>query len=167
MKTTPFLVGLLLLAGCQGAPTVDASDPHIDTRDELTEAIEPTDGTKTNLPPISSFAGRDYSDALQKELDARNAKREVHTEVMKLIDAGRGEDSGFIGFRDNKGNTRTFDSWPYDEKLSFDQTENGDELSDSEKGKRYEVTYSTKAYWMDAAGEVVEGEVVRKMTLVK
>lgn len=159
MKTTPLLIGLLLAAGCQQTTTVEQAQPGPETIQEQTEKTE----VPEEFPPISIYAGKEYSPDLQQELDARNAKREVHTEIMTLVDAGRGEDTGFIEFRDAKGKSHAFDGFPYDEQMKFTETETGEVLSDPEKGKKYKVTWSIKAYWLDAAAEVLEADVVREM----
>ena len=122
---------------------------------------------QTDFPPVSIYANRSYSDALQRELDARNDKRPRTTEVMTLMDAQLGEDSERMSFRDAKGRTHEFASWPYEDVLKYTDMDWGQQLDASEKGKRYRITYQLEAYWFDAGAEVLESPTISKMVPVR
>lgn len=173
MKAATLLFLVIGLAACRESASEQEPTPVIGTVE--TAPLKPEkelprqSGKGPNkFPPISVYSGRKYSDALQNELNKRNAKRPVYVKIMTLENAERGEDGGYISFRDNKGRVHNFVQWPYDAKLQFrDVDEYGETLVNDEKGKKYKVTYALEAYWSDPAGEVVENLVVQKMVRVK
>jgi hypothetical protein len=174
MKNATFLLPMLLLASCQGTATnetAERNDAVLSDSAKTEQVSGPPSPEKPQvparkLPSVSIYGGRSYDDQLQRELNERNRHHREWTEVMTLLDAFSGEDGGIIRFRDSKGKEQTFASWPYDTNLQFDMDDDGDELADAEKGKKYQVTDGLRAYWGDSEGGVVEEMVVKKMTRV-
>lgn len=169
MNNTLLFAVLLLLTAC-GQSTESRQElpyPQEDTiaGQETTVPEKAAAGNDEALfPDVSEkYAMRRYSDALQQELDQRNAKRVKHTEEMTLLEAGIGQDVSYIDFRDAKGKERHFGGWLDEIPVKFNETEDGEDLDPSEKGKKFRVTWSLHAYWSDPGGEVVEHEIVSEM----
>jgi hypothetical protein len=162
-----FLFAIVLLAACK--QSTESRQELIYPNDTLTEQNRPgptkaPDENADLFPDVSKkYAMRRYSDELQKELDERNGRRQLTSEIMTLVDAGIGQDVGYIEFRDAKGKKRIFAGWPDTPKLGFHETEDGEDLNDAEKGKKYQVIYALKAYWSDPGGEVAEDWFVIEM----
>lgn len=173
MKAATLLIALIVLASCRESTSEQEPTPVIGTVETVPEKPEKAlprqeEKGRYKFPPISIYSGRQYSDALQRELDKRNAKRPIYVKIMTLENAERGEDGGYISFRDSRGKLHNFVGWPYDTKLQFREVEEyGETLVNAEKGKKYKVTYALEAYWSDPAGEVVENLIVQKMKRAK
>jgi hypothetical protein len=172
MKTTTLLIALIVLASCRENTSEQEPTPvigKVETAPAEPEKELPKQAEKgpNKFPPISIYRGRKYSEALQRELDKRNAKRPVYVKIMRLVNAERGEDGGYISFSDSRGKLHNFVGWPYDTDLEFRHVEEyGETLVDDEKGKKFKVTYQLEAYWSDPAGKVVENLIVQKMERV-
>jgi hypothetical protein len=166
MNKSLFFTALLLAACSQSTKSTQELPFPQDTIAEQ-EAAAPGQAPAENadlFPDVSKkYAMRRYSDELQKELDERNAKRPKHTEEMTLLDAGLGQDVAYIDFSDAKGRKRSFWGWSNGISLKLHETEDGEDLDESEKGKKFRVTWSLEAYWSDSGGEVVEHEIVQAM----
>lgn len=162
-----FLFTALLVTACSQSTESQQEQPYPQDTVAEQETAVPAQTPVENgdqFPDVSKkYAMRRYSDELQKELDERNAKRPKHTEEMTLLDAGLGQDVAFIDFRDAKGRKRSFWGWSQDISLKLHENEDGEDLDESEKGKKFRVTWSLEAYWSDPGGEVVEHEIVQAM----
>lgn len=170
MKKTAILISLAAFAACQQQTdntdkqeTISAKTPE-KTEQQPDQPQKPA----AKLPGIEIYAGRTYDKQLQKELDERNAKHQEWNGIMTLEDASI-HDTGHMTFKDSEGNEMEFASWPYDKTLRFveDAESGGEQLHASCKGKKYNVTYSLKAFYLEPAAQVVEELVVKKMVLVK
>jgi hypothetical protein len=168
-----YVLLMLLIASCSETTSEKMPFPPVEKTAETpvpekSRKTEKPEQQADEFPPISDYRDREYSTDLQREMDERTARRPKYTEIMTLTAGFMGQDVGQITLKDAKGKLHQFIRWPLEAEITFeeDAEKTGEYLAESEKGKRYQITYQLETYWFDSGAEVVENWTIQRMVPV-